>query len=146
MVDFIETGAQLKLLLVSLLLGICTGFIFDIYRRIRSFLSPGPILTALGDLCFWGLITLITFYSLFQVNFGEVRGYVFLAIGFGLLFYLISLSKYVVKVFVLYDIFVRNQIKKLLRTVKAVKTPKVLRLVKRVFEDMRRISVKRKKK
>jgi len=146
MIDFFETGAQLKLLLVSLLLGLITGFIFDIYRRIRNFLSPGPILTALGDLCFWGLITLISFYSLFQINFGEVRGYVFLALSFGLLFYFITFSKYVVKAFVLYDVFIRKCIKKLLRAIGALKTPKIIRIFRRVYGDMKRISFKRKRK
>lgn len=146
MVEFFETGAQLRLLLASLLLGILTGFIFDIYRRIRNFLSPGPILTALGDLCFWGLITLITFYTLFKINFAAVRGYIFLALGFGMLFYFVSFSRYVVKAFVMYDLLARRYLKMLLRVAGAVKTPKILRLIKRIYTDMMRISSKKIKK
>ena len=95
-----EIEPQVALIVVALLLGIFTGFLFDIYRRIRNVLSPGPIMTALGDLFFWGVITGVTFYSLFKVNAGQVRGYLFVGMAIGLLLYVLYLSDNLIKIFV----------------------------------------------
>ena len=69
---------QVVLLTTAFIIGLVTGFLFDIYRRLRNLFSPGPFMTALGDLCFWGIITVITFASYLKISLGQVRGYVFL--------------------------------------------------------------------
>ena len=96
---------QIMLLMASLIIGLVTGLLFDIYRRIRNLVSPGPYLTALGDLCFWCLISVITFTSLLAISSGQVRGYVFIGIAAGLAFYIHFISRYV-WLFVVLDIYV----------------------------------------
>ena len=97
---------QIMLLMASLIIGLVTGLLFDIYRRIRNLVSPGPYLTALGDLCFWCLISVITFTSLLAISSGQVRGYVFIGIAAGLAFYIHFISRYVIWLFVVLDIYV----------------------------------------
>lgn len=141
-----EIGEQAALLAVSLLLGFLTGLIFDIYRRARNLFSPGPFLTALGDLCFWGVITVITFCSLFKINFGQVRGYLFLGLAVGLFLYITFFSSYVIRGFLLFDIFVKNQRSKVSYFDNRLRRLKVFKLPCRIYDDARRIYSKIKKK
>jgi spore cortex biosynthesis protein YabQ len=137
-----ELEPQVALVVASLILGLFTGFVFDIYRRIRNVLSPGPIMTALGDLFFWGVISGVTFYSLFKVNFGLVRGYLFLGMSFGLIIYILYLSEFVIKVFVYIDIYERKLVRRLLGLINIVSQLWFVKLPGRIYKDARRIYLK----
>ncbi|MGI6486275.1 MAG: spore cortex biosynthesis protein YabQ [Thermoanaerobacterales bacterium] len=141
-----EIEPQVALIVVALLLGIFTGFLFDIYRRIRNVLSPGPIMTALGDLFFWGVITGVTFYSLFKVNAGQVRGYLFVGMAIGLLLYVLYLSDTVIKIFVYLDIYERKIIRSIYWFTKVVSRFWIFRLPRRIYVDACRIYSKIKRK
>jgi spore cortex biosynthesis protein YabQ len=130
---------QIKLLMTSLIIGLVTGILFDIYRRIRNLASPGPYLTALGDLCFWGLITAITFTALLAISSGQVRGYVFFGIGAGLSLYLHFFSRYVIMFFVVLDIYFIRFFRKISTFISGVNKFKAFRLAGRIWEDARRI-------
>lgn len=77
--------------------GMGIGFIFDLYRITRGLMQPRWLFTALGDLLFWLLVVGLTYGILLQVNFGEVRSFVFLSIVLGLFLYYRLLSKPVLK-------------------------------------------------
>ena len=143
--DLWEMEPQIILLAVSLIIGFVTGILFDIYRYIRNLLSPGPFFTALGDLCFWGLITFITFTALLIVSFGEVRGYVFLCIAIGLMLYLYFISRYVTIFFIMLGIFITRFLKKISFVVNQIKKVMPCRLVSRIWNDAKRIFIKIKK-
>jgi len=64
------------------------GLIFDCYRTFRQFWRPGLWGTSLGDMFFWLLVTSLTYFFLMLISWGEVRFYVFLSIGIGLIIYL----------------------------------------------------------
>ncbi len=142
----IEIESQVMLVTVSIILGFFTGLLFDIYRRIRNVLSPGPVMTALGDLFFWGVITGITFYLLFKVNSGQVRGYLFLGMAFGLLTYILYLSEFVIKAFIYTDIYERKAIRSFFRFIKAVSQLRIFKLPGRIYGDARRIYLKIKRR
>jgi len=146
LVDISDIKPQLIFLLVALTLGIITGLLFDLYRRMRNLVSPGPFLTALGDLCFWSIITAITFSSLLKVNFGQVRGYVFLGLAVGLTFYLLVISSYVIHVFVVIELHFRNFVHRFLCIINKFGKLKIIQLPKRIIKDARRIFSKIKKK
>ncbi|HHV17990.1 MAG TPA: hypothetical protein GXZ27_03935 [Thermoanaerobacterales bacterium] len=141
-----EIQSQITLLMSSLIIGLVTGFLFDIYRRIRNLVSPGPYLTALGDLFFWGIITAITFTSLLAISYGQVRGYVFFGIGAGLSLYFHFISRYVIVFFVVFDIYAFRFLQKILSFVNGVKKFKIFRLAERMWTDARRILLKIKHK
>ena len=77
--------------------GVGVGFIFDLYRIARGLMQPRWLLTALGDLFFWLLVIGFTYGILLQVNFGEVRSFIFLGIVFGLFLYYRLLSALVIR-------------------------------------------------
>jgi len=134
------------LLLASLIIGLVTGLLFDIYRRVRNLISPGPYLTALGDLCFWCLIAVITFVSLLNVSSGQVRGYVFMGIGAGLAFYMHFISHHVIWAFVTLESYVGILYLKVLKSISRIKKFTMVRLVQRMWEDTTRILTKMRKK
>lgn len=99
--------------------GNLAGFIFDCYRTLRQIWRPGHWGTSLGDIAFWCLLTVFTYFFLMLITWGEVRFYVFLGIGLGLCIYLKFFSKiirkYLLKVFISGKeilIYVRNHLKK----------------------------------
>jgi spore cortex biosynthesis protein YabQ len=130
---------QIMLLITSLIIGLVTGLLFDIYRRIRNLVSPGPYLTALGDLCFWCLISAITFTSLLTISSGQVRGYVFMGIAAGLAFYLHFISRFVIWFFVVLDIYAGVCFMKISKFIGKVKRLTPVRLIQRIAQDARRI-------
>ncbi|MGI9953451.1 spore cortex biosynthesis protein YabQ [Moorellaceae bacterium AZ2] len=64
--------------------GMMLGLFFDLYRAARYYRRPSPWLTHLGDLSFCLFSLAGTFALLILSNYGEVRGYIFLALGLGL--------------------------------------------------------------
>lgn len=80
-------GSQMYGLCVMVLTGIAVGLVLDIYRGIRIEFRPGPILTAIGDLAFWGMATAVVFLGLLFATWGEVRLYCVLGLTCGLVLY-----------------------------------------------------------
>jgi spore cortex biosynthesis protein YabQ len=144
--NFYENSEQAALLAAAFILGFFAGLLFDIYRRIRNLIAPGPILTALGDLAFWGIMSVVTFYSLFRLNSGEVRGYLFIGFAIGLLFYMSYISRYVIAVFVLFDVYVRKNFKRVAYSLGRLKKLAIFTLPVRICADARRIFFKIRRK
>lgn len=85
-------GAQLYAFGIVLLAGISLGVLFDLFRVLRGILRPGYLSTPLLDLLFWALLTPILLLYLLLANWGELRGYVFIALFLGFFFYHLLLS------------------------------------------------------
>lgn len=79
--------------LTALYGGLLIGFAYDIYRAIRYFLKPKKAATILGDIIFWILISLMTFYILIKSSWGEIRGYILFGFILGAILYLKVLAK-----------------------------------------------------
>lgn len=83
--------------------GCIVGFLFDCYRTLRKVWCPKSWGTSLGDTLFWIMVTFFTYLFLMLITWGEVRFYVFLAIGLGLSIYLKlfsrTLRKYLLKLY-----------------------------------------------
>ncbi len=88
---------QIISFLLLVILGGLVGFIYDIYRTVRRVWQPKYWGTLFGDTLFWLLITVISYAFLLLSNWGEVRLYVFLAMGLGFSAYLRCLSKPVLR-------------------------------------------------
>jgi len=78
---------QISLFLYLCILGLVTGFVFDLYRAwIKVFhLSRKKIFFV--DLCSCLFLSLVMFYLLLHANRGEVRLYTFMALLIGILLY-----------------------------------------------------------
>ncbi|ADL06898.1 spore cortex biosynthesis protein YabQ [Thermosediminibacter oceani] len=141
----VEVDTQLIFLAGALASGAVAGLAFDVYRRLRNYWRPGPFLTALGDLAYWALTAAITFYVTYRINYGQVRGYLFLGFGVGLLLYITAVSPRVIRIFLILErtfskIFILPG--KVFRRITGFKA---VRLVKRILSDARRVFSKIKK-
>lgn len=84
---------QINLVVYSLIGGIITGILFDIYRGIRG-LNSIKILTIIEDILFCILIALIVFTFLLYTNYAFLTPYVYIFIIIAILLYLKFISKY----------------------------------------------------
>ena len=84
---------QFNLLMYSVIAGLITGFLFDIYRGIRG-LNSIKIITVIEDILFWILTALIIFTFLLYANYAFLTPYVYMFIIISLLVYLKVVSRY----------------------------------------------------
>jgi spore cortex biosynthesis protein YabQ len=89
---------QVNLIIFSLLSGLITGVFFDIYRLIRGFENPNKIITAIQDLLFWTLTSIVVFVFLMYTNEGYINFYVYVCLIIGVYLYIKLLSKIFIKV------------------------------------------------
>ncbi|ERI93122.1 spore cortex biosynthesis protein YabQ [Clostridiales bacterium oral taxon 876 str. F0540] len=91
-------ASQTNLLIFSLLAGVLTGMLFDLYRVIRGFENPNKIITFIEDTLFWVLTSIIVFIFLLKTNYAYMREYVYITIALGILIYISVLSKAFIKI------------------------------------------------
>lgn len=88
---------QLFIFVVLVCSGFMIGVLFDLYRVLRGRKNPGIYITAIIDGLLWIKITAAVFLILLAINWGEVRGYIFLFLILGLFLYYLLISKYVIQ-------------------------------------------------
>lgn len=100
---------QLLCLIAFTVTGIVIGVLFDIFRILRKSFKTADWLTTLQDILFWILAGFVILFSIFKFNNGEIRSYIFVGIALGVLVYMLTLSKYIVK----YSVIIIKFIKKI---------------------------------
>lgn len=103
-------NAQAGLFFIFVIDGIIIGLLFDFFRILRRSFSTGNILTALEDIVFWILTGAILLYSIFAYNNGVIRGYMFLGVFCGVLLYIVTFSKFFIKISVTLISFIKKLI------------------------------------
>lgn len=101
---------QAYLFLIFTLNGIIIGLLFDCFRILRKTIKTNNLFTYIEDVIFWLLTGVLILYSIYYFNNGQIRLYMFLGIILGTILYLLTISKYVISIFV----NVINFIKKIL--------------------------------
>ncbi len=91
--------------------GIIIGILFDIFRIIRKSFKTPDFVTYIEDIIFWILAGFILLFTIFTFNNGEIRVYIFFSLILGLLVYMLTLSKYFIKVNVSILQFIQKIIK-----------------------------------
>lgn len=85
---------QLNILIFSIVAGIITGILFDIYRFIRGFENINRIIIYIEDILFWILTAIIIFIFLLYTNQAFIGVYVYISLLIGILIYLKIVSKF----------------------------------------------------
>lgn len=101
---------QLYSLLIFTISGIAIGIFFDIFRILRRTFKTPDIITYIEDTIFWICTGLFFLFLLFKFNNGEIRNYVIIGIIMGILIYLLTISKYFIKM----NVTIINFLKKIL--------------------------------
>ena len=101
-------GNQIYLFIVFTIVGIIIGILFDIFRILRKSFKTNDIVTYIQDIFFWILTGIIILFSMYKFSNGELRFFMIIGIIMGTLMYMITFSKYVIKI----SVFIINKIKK----------------------------------
>lgn len=106
---------QAYLFAIFIVNGILIGLLFDVFRILRKTFKTNDLATYIQDVIFWILTGIITLYFIFCFNNGEIRFYVFLGITLGVISYILTISKYVIKVSVKILTFIKNALSHLIK-------------------------------
>ena len=108
---------QAYLFLIFILNGLLIGIVFDVFRILRRSFKTPNVVTYLEDILFWIISVSIVLYSLFIFNNGEIRGYIFIGILFGIALYMLFFSKTIIKIFVKIILFCKKIIYSLFKII-----------------------------
>ena len=93
----LPTDIQFHIIIYSLLAGILTGTMFDLYRIIRGS-NVNKIIIAIEDILFSILAALIVFSFLLYTNYAFLGPYVYMFMIISLAFYIKFISNVVIKI------------------------------------------------
>jgi len=120
---------QAYIFLLFILNGICIGIFFDIFRILRRSFKTSDFITYIEDIIFWILSGLTTLYFIFAFNNGEIRLYIFLGIILGISIYILSVSKYFIRI----NVKIINAIKDTLTKILTIILYPIKKITKIIF-------------
>ncbi|AYF53819.1 spore cortex biosynthesis protein YabQ [Clostridium botulinum C] len=94
----IPIQSQFNLIFYSVLAGVLTGMLFDIYRIIRGIENPNRILTFIEDILFWIFTGILVFIFLLYTGHVYVGIYLYLYISLGIYIYIRFISIHFLKI------------------------------------------------
>ncbi|MGM7637413.1 spore cortex biosynthesis protein YabQ [Bacillus sp. Hm123] len=71
---------QFETMMAMIVMGFIFGALLDTYQRFLQRSTRPRWMTFISDMIFWCLYAGLLFYSLYRINYGEIRVYVFLAV------------------------------------------------------------------
>lgn len=96
--------------LYFIIIGIIIGLLFDIFRSVRRSFKIPDIITYLQDILFLIITAILLLISIFIINNGEIRGFMFIGIFIGLIVYFSIISKYILKILTKILLFFKEKI------------------------------------
>ncbi len=107
--------SQVYAFIVTILIGVTIGILFDFYKVIKGVIRPRKIAAYLGDLLFWIISTLVVFFLLLVGNWGELRFYVAIGVITGALAYLKLLRGFVIRILLFAIFWLKKMADRLMR-------------------------------
>ena len=141
---------QAYIFFVYILNGFLIALLFDIFRIFRKSFKTKDLITYLEDIIFWILTCSILLYSIFKFNNGELRGYIFIGIIFGILIYTLTFSK----IFIKTNLYIIGLIKKIILNILIKPIINIIKVLKRfiykpllfIFKNLKKFLSKYKNK
>lgn len=100
--------SQGQIFIIFLIIGLCIGILFDLFRAFRKVFKTSDFITYIQDIIFMSLVGILIVNSLILVNNGEIRFYIILAILCSLTFYFLTISKLCVTIFQIFINFFKK--------------------------------------
>lgn len=91
-------GKEFNVFLVFVLIGLIISFLFDIFRILRRVYKTPDFVTIIEDIAFWIISGTILLSGIFIINEGKIRAYLFIGLFAGILLYIITISKFTLKI------------------------------------------------
>ena len=101
---------QASLFMIFSLVGFIIGILFDCFRILRKTFKTNDIVTYIEDIIFWILTGIIIIYSMYKFCDGELRFFMVIGVVFGTIIYLLTFSKYVIRLVTTIVFFIRKMI------------------------------------
>ena len=92
------TISQAQIFFIFIVNGILISFIFDIFRILRKSFKTPDFITYIEDILYWIITCIILAYSIYKFNNGQIRLYMFIGVFIGAILYILTISKYIVKI------------------------------------------------
>lgn len=122
---------QLYVFLIYSFSGVIIGLFFDVFRILRKSFKTPDFVTYIEDIIFWILTGLFLIYIIFKFNNGEIRSYIFIGLGIGILLYLLIFSKYFIKI----NVIIIKYLKAIFRTIFQIITYP-FKVILRIFDKL----------
>lgn len=90
---------ELKILSAFFVVGISSGIIFDFFRIIRKLFKMPDFFIYIQDVLFWLLTGALTLMVNVIFAGGKIRLYMILTLIMGTIFYFVTISRYIFKIF-----------------------------------------------
>lgn len=114
------TNNQLYIFLIYIASGMVIGIFFDTFRVLRKTMKTSNLITYIEDTIFWIIVGLFLIWEIFTISYGELRSYIFIGLLMGLVIYMLSVSKYFIKINVKIMTYVKKIILKILNILKKI--------------------------
>ncbi|MGN1327894.1 MAG: spore cortex biosynthesis protein YabQ [Clostridia bacterium] len=125
---------QAYLFVIYFICGIIIGIFFDLFRILRKSFKTSDFVTYVEDIIFGILTGIFLIFMLFVFNNGQLRFYIFLAITLGLTIYMLTISKYFIKI----NVKIIVTIKKILIKIISI----IFYPIKKLFDILRKYVLK----
>ena len=113
----ITLKSELTVFGISILLGVISGLVFDVFRSVRLEIRAGRKTVAFQDILFWIIIAVLFFATVYRYNSGQLRFYIFIGAFLGLALYLVTVSKVCIKIFAGFISALRTVVSFVIRTI-----------------------------
>ena len=110
-------GNQAYIFIIFTLNGVFIGLLFDFFRILRKSFKTKDLVTYIEDVIFWILTGISIIYSMCVYCSGEIRFFMVLGIIIGIALYMLTISNYVIKIFVSIILFLKKILEKLIKIV-----------------------------
>lgn len=95
-------------LFIFIATGVIIGVLFDCFRILRRTFKTPDVITYIEDIIFWILVGIVLLVSIFTFNNGEIRSYIFFGLIIGMTIYILTISKYFIKISVVILTFLKK--------------------------------------
>ncbi len=129
---------QLHSFAIFILVGFLIGLLFDFFRISRKTFKTSDLITSIEDVLFWILSGLLTLFTIFKFNNGDIRIYIILGIFIGIAIYMLIFSKIVINTLVKIIIFIKRIISHLLK-ICSYPIQFILKLLKILFKPIKNL-------
>ena len=103
-------GNQAYIFMAFSIVGVAIGLLFDIFRILRKTIKTNDIVTYLEDILFWILTGIIIVFSMYYFCDGQLRFFMVIGIIQGTVIYILTISRYVIKV----SVFIISLVKRII--------------------------------
>ncbi len=127
-----STFTQLYSLFIFAISGIIIGLFFDIFRVLRRSFKTSDLVTYIEDIIFWICTGSFILLILFKFTNGQIRSYTIIGLALGIIIYILTISRYFIKINVKIVTLIKNIVLKISNIV-LFPIKKILKLLRKIF-------------